>query len=77
MPKQGKFLPGVRVNKVDLARVFGVEPAVIDAWLSKGLPYVKKPRPLTGTLADDRDWIFDTAEAIEWRISVSRMRCDV
>jgi phage terminase Nu1 subunit (DNA packaging protein) len=77
MPKQGKILPGVRVNKVDLARVFGVEPAVIDAWVSKGLPCVKKPRPLTGTLSNERIWVFDTAEAIEWRISVSRMDYDI
>ncbi len=65
-------MAGVRVSKNDLAHIFGVEPPVIDMWLHKGLPYVRKPRVRNGQPPDDREWVFDTAEAIEWRVSLAR-----
>ncbi len=73
MDKQGVIMSGVRVSKKDLAQIFGVDPAIIDTWVSKGLPCVRKPRPKNGLPPDDRDWVFDTAEAIEWRVSAVRM----
>ena len=69
-------MPGVRVSKVDLAHIFGVEPQVIDLWLCKGLPYIHKPRPRMGQSPDEREWLFDSAEAIEWRVSTVRMDYD-
>ncbi len=69
-------MPGVRVSKVDLAHIFGVEPAMIDMWLCKGLPYIRRPRPRNGQPPNERDWLFDTADAIEWRVSTVRMDYD-
>lgn len=69
-------MQGVRVNKVDLAHIFGVDPSTVDAWLCKGLPYLKKPRPKNGEPADERDWLFDTAEVIEWRLFASGVEYD-
>lgn len=73
MARQGNLLPGVRVSKVDLAHVFGTELSIIDTWLCRGLPYVQRPKPKEGEFPDEREWIFDTAEVIEWRISTARM----
>ncbi len=69
MIKQGKYIPGVRVNKPDLARIIGVEQQMVDIWLCKGLPYIKRPKPRVDGLPDEREWLFDTAEVIEWCIS--------
>lgn len=63
-------MQGVRVNKVDLAHIFGIDPSAVDTWLCKGLPYLRKPRPKNGEPADEREWLFDTAEVIEWRLSI-------
>ena len=65
-------MAGVRVSKIDLAHIFGVEPPVIDVWVAKGLPYVRRPRGSAGAPGDEREWVFDTAEAIEWRLAVAR-----
>lgn len=67
---------GVRVNKTDLAHIFGVEPPVIDLWLCKGLPYIQKPKPNNGRPPNEREWLFDTAEVIEWRVSTGRVDND-
>ncbi len=76
MVKQGRYMPGVRVNKVDLARIFGVEYRVIDLWLCKGLPYICKPNPRMREAPDEREWLFDTAEAIEWRVTTPSIEDD-
>lgn len=73
MARQGKILPGVRVGKADLAHIFGTELTVIDIWLCKGLPYIQRPKPKEGELPNEREWVFDTAEAIEWRVSTARV----
>ena len=73
MARQGKILPGVRVSKADLAHIFGTELSIIDIWLCRGLPYIQRPKPKEGEPPNERDWIFDTAEAIEWRISTARV----
>ena len=64
-------MAGVRVNKVDLAHIFGVEPPMIDVWLCKGLPYLCKPQTREGETPNEREWLFDTAEVIEWRIATA------
>jgi len=63
-------MAGIRVSKFDLAHIFGVDAVMIDVWLKQGMPYVSKPGNNTGALSKQRDWVFDTAEVIEWRMSV-------
>lgn len=50
-----------RVNRSDLALVFGVAPTTIDAWIKAGCPYEERP---TGR---GRGWVFDTAAVARWR----------
>lgn len=76
MIRQGKYLPGVRVNKSDLARIFGVEQRMVDIWLCKGLPYIQKPKLRMNGPPDEREWLFDTAEVIEWCILTPHINDD-
>ncbi|MEA3411276.1 MAG: terminase small subunit [Pseudomonadota bacterium] len=63
-------MAGIRVSKSDLAHIFGVDTVMVDVWLKQGIPYIKKPGSSRGALQTEREWIFDTSEAIEWRISM-------
>lgn len=50
-----------KVNRSDLASVFGVAPTTIDAWIKAGCPYLERP---TGR---GKGWLFDTAAVVRWR----------
>jgi len=63
-------MAGIRVSKSDLAHIFGVDTIVVDVWLKQGMPYINRPGSSRGALKTEREWIFDTSEAIEWRISM-------
>lgn len=66
-------MPGVQVSKSDLAHIFGVDQPTIDHWIRRGLPYIRKR--LNGTMGGsaERELIFDTADAINWRLSVTNL----
>ena len=66
-------MPGVQVSKSDLAHIFGVDQPTIDHWIRRGLPYIRKR--MTGTMGAtaERELIFDTADAINWRLSVTNL----
>jgi len=67
-------MPGVQVSKSDLAHIFGVDQPTIDHWIQRGLPYIRKR--LTGGMraaTQERELVFDTADVINWRLSVSNL----
>lgn len=64
-------MPGVQVNKADLAHIFGVDQPTIDNWLGRGLPHMHRRVRAKGVNGFDREMIFDTADAINWRLTVS------
>ena len=73
-------MPGVQVSKSDLAHIFGVDQPTIDHWIQRGLPYIRKRLAVAGgdTMVNanstmERELIFDTADAINWRLSVSNL----
>ena len=53
--------PKNKVNRSDLALVFGVAATTIDAWIKAGCPYLERP---TGR---GKGWVFDTAAVARWR----------
>ena len=61
-------MPGVQVSKADLAHIFGVDQPTIDDWLAQGLPHMHK-RIKTRTAEFEKELIFDTADAINWRLT--------
>jgi len=66
-------MPGVQVSKSDLAHIFGVDQPTIDHWIRRGLPYLRKRlKGLVGN-PEERELIFDTADAINWRLSVTNL----
>lgn len=69
-------MPGVQVSKADLAHIFGVDQPTIDHWIRRGLPYLRKR--LNGVVGnpEERELIFDTADAINWRLSVTNLEPD-
>lgn len=69
-------MPGVQVSKADLAHIFGVDQPTIDHWIRRGLPYLRKR--LNGVIGnlEERELIFDTADAINWRLSVTNLESD-
>ena len=69
-------MPGVQVSKSDLAHIFGVDQPTIDHWIRRGLPYLRKR--LNGVVgqSEERELIFDTADAINWRLSVTNLEPD-
>ena len=74
-------MPGVQVSKVDLAHIFGVDQPTIDHWIRRGLPYLRKRlNAMVGNTAvinpEERELIFDTADAINWRLSVTNLESD-
>lgn len=52
---------GKVVNRVELATVFGISPPTVDDWLRNQMPYLQKG-------AKGREWQFDTAACIQWRV---------
>ena len=69
-------MPGVQVSKADLAHIFGVDQPTIDHWIRRGLPYLRKRlNGVVGNL-EERELIFDTADAINWRLSVTNLEPD-
>jgi len=54
-----------RVNRSDLASVFGIAPTTVDAWVKAGCPYLERP---TGR---GKGWLFDTAAVSRWREQVA------
>ena len=50
-----------KVNRSDLASVFGIAPTTVDAWIKAGCPYLERP---TGR---GKGWVFDTAAVARWR----------
>lgn len=55
-------IEGRSVNRADLAGVCGVSLPTVDAWVGKGCPFLERG-------GRGREWAFDTAAVIEWRIS--------
>lgn len=54
-----------RVNRAELAEIFGVTVVTVDAWVRRGCPFIQ--RGSKGT-----PWIFDTAEVVKWRTDQAR-----
>lgn len=52
----------MKVNLSDLADVMGVSLPTVRAWIKKGLPYEQE-----GT--NGKEWIFETADAIQWKLN--------
>lgn len=57
-----------RVHRAGLAKVFGVTVADIDKWVDQGAPYIKR------AASKGDEWIFDTADVMNWRIDMVRKR---
>ena len=53
---------GRTVNRADLASTFGVGLPTVDAWVRRGAPFVERGRK-------GREWQFDTAAVIDWRLT--------
>lgn len=66
-------MPGVQVSKADLAHIFGVDQPTIDVWLEKGLPHMQKRIQGGKSGSVVRELIFDTADAINWRLSATNI----
>lgn len=69
-------MPGVQVSKADLAHIFGVDQPTIDHWIRRGLPYLRKRLIGAVVNSEERELIFDTADAINWRLSVTNLEPD-
>ena len=52
---------GKIVNRQGLAEFFGVSLPTVDAWVRSKVPYLQKG-------GKGREWQFDTAAVVEWRI---------
>jgi hypothetical protein len=48
-----------------------VDLPTIDTWLGKGLPHMHKRIRAKSMNGYEREMIFDTADAINWRLSVT------
>ncbi len=66
-------MPGVQVSKSDLAHIFGVDQPTIDHWIQRGLPYIRKRLTGIPVANNERELVFDTADVINWRLSVSNL----
>ena len=69
-------MSGVRVSKADLAHIFGVDQPTIDIWLEKGLPHIQKRIHDEDRQSFTRELIFDTADAINWRLTANHLTED-
>ncbi len=50
---------GKKVNRSELAGLYGVSLPTVDSWVRRGMPYVTKG-------ARGKEWTFDTAAVAEW-----------
>ena len=57
---------GQKVNRTQLADVFGVSLPTVDAWVRAGCPYDQKGA------GKGRQWVFDTADVAGWLQSRAR-----
>lgn len=55
------LIDGRLVNRADLASICSVSLPTVDAWVEKGCPYVERG-------SKGREWKFDSAAVIDWRI---------
>lgn len=55
------LIDGRLVNRADLASLCSVSLPTVDAWVEKGCPYVERG-------SKGREWKFDSAAVIDWRI---------
>ncbi len=51
---------GQKVNRGQLAGIFGVSLPTVDAWIKAGCPFVTRG-------GSGREWAFDTADVARWR----------
>ena len=56
---------GQKVNRKQIADVFGVSLPTVDAWLRAGCPYDQKGER-------GKEWVFDTADVMRWREQLAR-----
>lgn len=56
---------GQKVNRKQLADVFGMSLPTVDAWVRAGCPFDQKG-------ASGREWVFDTADVMRWREDMAR-----
>ena len=56
---------GQKVNRKQIADVFGVSLPTVDAWLRSGCPYDQKGER-------GKEWVFDTADVMRWREELAR-----
>lgn len=52
---------GQKVNRGELAAVFGISLPTVDTWVRAGCPYDEKGQ------GKGRPWVFDTADVAAWR----------
>ena len=69
-------MSGVQVSKADLAHIFGVDQPTIDIWLEKGLPHIQKRIHDQDRQSFTKELIFDTADAINWRLTAHHLTED-
>lgn len=56
---------GQKVNRKQLADVFGISLPTVDAWVRSGCPFDQKGER-------GREWSFDTADVMRWREKLAR-----
>ncbi|MGY1520158.1 terminase small subunit [Luteimonas sp. A482] len=56
---------GQKVNRKQLADVFGISLPTVDAWVRSGCPFDQKGER-------GREWAFDTADVMRWREQLAR-----
>lgn len=54
-------IDGRAINRADLASLCAVSLPTVDAWVEKGCPYLERG-------SKGREWKFDSAAVIDWRI---------
>ncbi|MFY9293345.1 MAG: terminase small subunit [Methylorubrum rhodinum] len=57
----GAAIEGRSVNRAELASLCGVSLPTVDSWVEKGCPYIERG-------SKGREWQFDSAAVIDWRI---------
>lgn len=57
----GATIEGRPLNRAELASLCGVSLPTVDNWVEKGCPYVERG-------SKGREWQFDSAAVIDWRI---------
>lgn len=64
-------MSGIQVSKSDLAHIFGVDQPTIEEWIRLGMPYMRRRKRVNGSSSFDRELVFDTADTINWRMTVT------